>query len=101
MLKKRQLPAAHQSLFVELVALAVGHYRDADADGHGREHQDQDAAAQGLNEALAGPRGLGVAQSAVLRLGQGRHEQRAEQGGGAFGVSRQDVGFLFHEHDLV
>src|SRR5271156_1350982 len=64
-------------VFIELVAFAVGHYGDADGDGHGRDHQDEDAAAQSSDEALAGACGLGVAESAILRAGQGGEKQGA------------------------
>lgn len=67
---------------VELVALLVGHDGDADADEHGRNHQDEDAAPERVNQARAGAGRLGVAKRAALReekVGCGEQQHQDEK----------------------
>jgi len=68
-----------KSVFVELIALLVGHDGNANADQHGREHQYKDAALEGGNLARAGAGGLRVAKRAILRVCECRNGKSQKQ----------------------
>jgi hypothetical protein len=79
--KKGELLKWVTDVFVELITLPVGHYRQADTDTHRRNHEYEDTALQGLNHASAGSGCLGIAESAVLAKDQGGSEQGYQQCG--------------------
>jgi hypothetical protein len=67
------------SLFVELVALLVGHHGEGDANEHGRDYRDHDTALESRNHPRTGPGGLGAAERAILCVGKSRNGQRRNQ----------------------
>src|SRR5712664_307902 len=80
------------SVFVELIALLVGHPGDAQADQHGWSDQNKDAVLERRNHAGTGARRLRIAERAILRVGKRWNGQRRNQRGYAGGDSCS----LFH-----
>src|SRR6266436_346678 len=79
------------SVFVELIALLVGHPGDTQADQHGRSDQNQDSTLERRNHAGTGPRRLRIAERAILRVTKRWNGQRRNQSGHA-----GDSWSLFH-----
>ena len=66
-------------VFVELIALTVGHDSNADANQHRRDDHNKDNAAERMNESRTRGGRLGVTKGAVLRESDRRHKKAASK----------------------